>query len=251
MTSIPTILITNDDGIDSLFLRTLAETYHPFFNLTIIAPAKEESWIAHKISKGKTLQLKKNNSFQCPAWSLSGTPADCTNTGIHNFFKLPPSLIISGVNIGANTTLSLILASGTVAGATEGIFQGVPAVAISQSVPYSINENNPVTSAKGQLVDLEKHLLNIKPTLEDIIKKGATQTLHNFNFPYQHTPECKIEKTIPATTLPSNIFSRKGNTNNFEFSLSIKEPQDTSNNSDRNCLRRGNISHSEINFQNL
>jgi 5'-nucleotidase len=65
------------------------------------------------------------------AFAISGTPADCTSIGISQaLFPSVPDLVISGINMGSNCGYHIVY-SGTVAGAREAFFNGVPAVSIS------------------------------------------------------------------------------------------------------------------------
>lgn len=62
---------------------------------------------------------------------MSGTPADCTSLGISkSLFPVVADLVISGINMGSNCGYHIIY-SGTVAGAREAFFNGVPSISIS------------------------------------------------------------------------------------------------------------------------
>jgi 5'-nucleotidase len=65
-----------------------------------------------------------------PAYSVYSTPADCVRTAVLKLLPWKPDLIISGINQGANYG-TLILYSGTVAAAAEGVILGIPAMAVS------------------------------------------------------------------------------------------------------------------------
>lgn len=61
---------------------------------------------------------------------MEGTPADAVKLGIRSLMKRPPDLLLSGINHGSNTAVS-VLYSGTVSAATEGTILGIPSIAIS------------------------------------------------------------------------------------------------------------------------
>ncbi|MFR8126985.1 MAG: 5'/3'-nucleotidase SurE [Acutalibacter sp.] len=65
-----------------------------------------------------------------PAYSCSGTPADCTQLGLKALAPKPVDLVVSGPNNGINTAGDLLY-SGTVAAAMEGAKLGVKAIALS------------------------------------------------------------------------------------------------------------------------
>lgn len=63
---------------------------------------------------------------------MDGSPADCANVGIHHLVEDgPPRLVVSGINIGENAGLALLLSSGTVGAAMEASLAGVPSAAFS------------------------------------------------------------------------------------------------------------------------
>ena len=51
--------------------------------------------------------------------------------GIHGLFDEPPSLVVSGINIGYNHGAAFLLSSGTVGAAVEAWVSGIPSIAIS------------------------------------------------------------------------------------------------------------------------
>ena len=70
-----------------------------------------------------------NNEKNLSVYAVEGTPADCIKWAVsESGFK--PDWIVSGVNRGANTGISLFY-SGTVAAAREGAINGIPSLAVS------------------------------------------------------------------------------------------------------------------------
>ena len=55
-------LVTNDDGIDSIFLHLLVEALIPYFEINVAAPSKEQSWIGRAISRHKSIKVHKNET---------------------------------------------------------------------------------------------------------------------------------------------------------------------------------------------
>ncbi|MCG8424860.1 MAG: 5'/3'-nucleotidase SurE [Proteobacteria bacterium] len=125
----PIILISNDDGIASPNLRSLAAAIERagIADVLIIAPERERSAASHAITLHKPVRIRQHG----PGWySLSGTPADCVYVGILKLCPRPPSVVVSGINRGYNLG-SDVFYSGTVAAAVEGGLRGAPAVAFS------------------------------------------------------------------------------------------------------------------------
>jgi len=62
---------------------------------------------------------------------LDGTPATCANVAIHNLFPQGFDLVISGPNLGRNTSSAFALSSGTIGAALSSSLSGVRSIAIS------------------------------------------------------------------------------------------------------------------------
>jgi 5'-nucleotidase len=62
--------------------------------------------------------------------AVDGTPADCVNLAIVKLLPRRPAVVVSGINRGGNLGDDVFY-SGTVGGAREGTFFGVPSIAVS------------------------------------------------------------------------------------------------------------------------
>lgn len=126
------ILLVNDDGIHSPGLTAMANALADWGDLTIVAPAVEQSGVGHSITYLHPLVVhKEHRDGKFFGWKVEGSPADCTKLGILELSPKRPDVIISGINTGANIGINVIY-SGTVAGAVEGAFFGIPSIAVSQ-----------------------------------------------------------------------------------------------------------------------
>ena len=126
----PHILISNDDGIHAAGIKHLASALAPFADLTIVAPAHEQSGMGLAISLSAQLKIEKQPWEGVNAWSVTGTPADCVKMALSVILPSLPDLIVSGINRGANHGRS-VLYSGTVGATIEGTFRGVNSIAFS------------------------------------------------------------------------------------------------------------------------
>ena len=126
------ILITNDDGINAIGIRRLAEKLMVLGKVTVIAPDRERSATGHAITMHQPLRVEKNDTYPegIRAWSISGTPSDCIKIGIESILLENPDIIVSGINNGPNLGTDVIY-SGTVSAAIEGAIHGIPSIAIS------------------------------------------------------------------------------------------------------------------------
>jgi len=125
------ILISNDDGINSLGIYALAKSLKEIGDVTVVAPITEQSAVGHAITMKAPLRVVEhyiNGEFF--GYAVEGTPADCVKMGIRNILKSPPDIVVSGINHGSNTAINIIY-SGTVSAAREAAIMDVPAVAFS------------------------------------------------------------------------------------------------------------------------
>ena len=76
------ILITNDDGIDALGIRLLAEWAKKLGEVTVVAPKTEQSAKSHAIELSKPVEIKKVDFMEgVTAYAMDSTPADCIRFG--------------------------------------------------------------------------------------------------------------------------------------------------------------------------
>ena len=133
MSERPTILVTNDDGYDSPLLKILVDVMHLHFEVYVAAPKSEQSWIGKAISCRRSVSVREDINAKAKTWILDGTPSDCVNIALGNLLEgVKIDAVVSGINIGFNVSLPIVMSSGTVGGALEGALMGYPAVAFSQ-----------------------------------------------------------------------------------------------------------------------
>ena len=128
------ILISNDDGIEAEGIRRLAETLSAKGDVYVVAPDGQRSASSHCLGLHNDLVLTEVEDFPGAkkAWKLSGTPADCVKVGYDILRKqgIAVDIVYAGINHGANLATDTMY-SGTVSAAAEGLFLGLPAVAVS------------------------------------------------------------------------------------------------------------------------
>ena len=106
------ILITNDDGIDTLGIRLLAKWAKTLGEVTVVAPKVEQSAKSHAIELIKQIEIKKVPFMDgVTAYSMDSTPADCVRYGVLGL-KEKFDLVLSGVNKGVNVGVDVVY-SGT------------------------------------------------------------------------------------------------------------------------------------------
>jgi 5'-nucleotidase len=130
------ILVTNDDGIDSIGLHVLARSLVPLGDVIIVAPNTEYSGYGAafgslNISRPEVHKVEVDGVPE--SWSVTGPPALCVLLSRLGAFGPPFDLIVAGINPGANVGRS-IYHSGTVGAALTARSGGVSGIAVSQAV---------------------------------------------------------------------------------------------------------------------
>ncbi len=205
------VLLTNDDGppndIASGYVRYLVDAIaaNTDWDLSIVVPDVQRSWIGKAHFAGKPLTAsfiypnKDSNSYHGPfplpnqqkyldlglkEWALlDGTPASCADIGIHHLYqeKGPVDLVISGPNVGKNTTATYILSSGTIGAALEGAIHGKRAIGVSYGYVTKDTDPKILQKAAETSVKLIQHLYN---NWESIAKKSDSRIdLYSINIP--------------------------------------------------------------------
>jgi 5'-nucleotidase len=97
----PSILLTNDDGVSSIGLWAAYEALKPIADVTVVAPATQQSAVGRSISIFEPLRASKISINGEQAWSVAGKPTDAVIIALYAL-KLNPTLVVSGINIGEN-----------------------------------------------------------------------------------------------------------------------------------------------------
>jgi len=121
------ILISNDDGYKADGIIQLAKSLSEIAEVIVVAPSENKSAASSSLTIGKPLkpiQIEKN------VYAIDATPSDCVHLALCGFIKESIDLVVTGINFGANLGDDVIY-SGTVAGAIEGRFLGLPSIALS------------------------------------------------------------------------------------------------------------------------
>lgn len=127
------ILVSNDDGYQAEGIRQLVKALSQKGDVYVFAPDSQRSASSHALSiTGRVTVTEIDFPYAKKAWKLSGTPADCSKMGLDIMKKqgIPVDIVYAGINHGANLGTDTMY-SGTVSAAAEGMFVGLPSVAVS------------------------------------------------------------------------------------------------------------------------
>lgn len=163
-------LLTNDDGIEAPGLASLAAAIRqiPGTTLTVVAPDREYSQCGHRVTTHEPLLVQRREEG---VFAVAGTPADCVRVALFGL-GLKPDYVVSGVNAGGNMGQDVVI-SGTVAGAREAAYHGIPAVALSHYL------------VRGLALDWERTSRWAAEVLQDLIRENHEDgTYWNVNFPH-------------------------------------------------------------------
>jgi 5'-nucleotidase len=167
---LPTILIINDDGIESIGLSVLTKQLRKLGDVIVVTPAGETSGVGKSISIGQINISKVSFNDGIKTYAITGTPADSFLIAMNKILGKVPDLVVSGINIGPNLGIDDVLTSGTVGAAFEAAIHNVPAIAVS----YCLSEINDASPAKNQVSidDLELAATFGYKTAKHILREG-------------------------------------------------------------------------------
>jgi 5'-nucleotidase len=151
------VLLSNDDGIESPRLHALHAALSQLEGVEVVvaAPNVNQSGASQSSIGSITVDnFEKDGRFF--GYAVHGRPADAVRFGIKELGKDQPfDIVVSGINRGANVG-DVSHLSGTVGAAMEGLYHGLPAIAVSEDP----NSENTAITAKfaADLVDRYRRL---------------------------------------------------------------------------------------------
>ena len=181
------ILISNDDGISAKGIDTLARIAQPYGKVVVVAPATAQSGKSHSVSLTNPIRFEKvYESENLEKYVLYGTPVDCVKGALTKILERKPDLMLSGINHGSNSAISVIY-SGTMGAAIEASFYGIPAIGLSITTH----------DLDADFTTIEK----VAPALiEKVLEKGLpNQVCLNVNYPVVTPEEFKGYKICSQT----------------------------------------------------
>lgn len=179
------ILLTNDDGVFAPGLRALRNELTRLGDVTVIAPALEQSGVGHSITLLAPMVVKPVDDEDGSPLGIAveGSPADCVKLAVNELLDRPPDLIVSGINSGANAGIN-VLYSGTVAAAIEGAFFKITSIAVS----LEFTERFDYPHAARHAVRIIERILSNQP---------PAGSLFNINLPAHSRGEPKGVRVVP------------------------------------------------------
>jgi 5'-nucleotidase len=182
------ILLTNDDGIYAPGLAAMERALSRFGNVSVVAPAVEQSGVGHSITFLSPLMAKEIfDGDRRRGWAVEGSPADCVKLAVAEFCP-NPDILVSGINGGLNLGIN-VLYSGTVAGATEGAVFGIKSFAVSMEY----DDHAKFDKASEMSVRLIEQILALRDSNKHV--------LYNINIPTVALERPSEVRIVPMATI--------------------------------------------------
>lgn len=186
------ILLTNDDGIYAPGLRALRTELMKLGEVTVVAPATEQSGVGHSITLLAPLLVQEvlDDAQKFLGWAVEGRPADCVKLALLELLPEPPDLLVSGLNAGSNAGIN-VLYSGTVAAAVEGAFFRQTSIAVS--LEYT----------KPKPLDFARAAGLARKVIEQIVARQPSRgSLFNVNIPSLDKGPVRGIRAVPQNIAP-------------------------------------------------
>lgn len=124
------ILITNDDGIESSGIAALAAALAPLGAVTVAAPDRGRSGSSHGVTSDRPIAVRESERAGQRWIAIDALPATCVRLAVEELLPLKPDIVLSGINHGENLG-TVTFYSATVGAAREAAFLGLPAIAVN------------------------------------------------------------------------------------------------------------------------
>lgn len=194
------ILVTNDDGLYSPGLEILYKAVRELGEVYVIVPETPKSASGLGITLHKPLRVNRVKFIDTYAFLINGTPSDVIYMAL-KVLAGPIDLVVSGVNIGDNTSIQVILSSGTVGAAAQASLEGIPAIAFSAAVK------------DGDILVKEElaHAIEscIRALVEEILENGLPKGVDLLNVNFPDVPSKRFKLARPARVRFINIIEER------------------------------------------
>lgn len=226
------ILLTGDDGYRSLGIRILASVLRDRYDLAIAATLGQMSGVGGHLSLKNGADVGYTTVDGIETFWVDGYPVDAIDAA-QGYFAKPFDLVISGINLGANVSGSLIT-SGTFAAAFRAITIGLSPRAIAMSWYTDPSHVFRLHDGTDSLDGLTEYPGQAASQIVDLAIENSFwgASLLNVNFPDGPADTVKVTEIYPRISgyykYPVN-FSEDGKhfTYPYEFAKGYAEIPDT------------------------
>ena len=182
----PTVVLTNDDGIDAPGIAALHDALQPVASVTVVAPVEDHS------GAGRRADREFHVHDHPRGHAVTGTPADCVAYGLH--VVEDPDFVVAGANDGPNVGADNVGRSATVGAAAEAAYLGHAGVAISTYHPEEGRVPDPDRADFAAAGDLARHVVEtVAP--ETLVERDAYLSA---NVPTHTDADTRLRLTEPV-----------------------------------------------------
>ncbi|MCC6435480.1 MAG: 5'/3'-nucleotidase SurE [Acidimicrobiales bacterium] len=244
----PLLLLTNDDGIDSVGLHVLARAMRTHGDVLLVAPDSEYSGAGAALG---ALHLIRPEVHETAvegidrAYAVSGPPALCTMFAALGAFGRVPDLVVSGINPGANVGRA-VYHSGTVGAALTARGRGISGIAVSQEVAeLAVEGQGGEESLGSQRWEDAAAIASI--VVEALLRDGlpADPVVVNLNVPNRAVADmvgwqwCDVAVRPPRTMASAVLTPKAGHAGTYHVEMSWGDPVQLPADTDAGAVEAG------------
>lgn len=237
------VLLTGDDGYNSIGTRLLVHFLKDKYELKIAGTKTQQSGVGGKLNLTRDIRWEKIRVDGVEGVCVHGTPCDAIEFA-QGYFAKRFDLVISGINFGPNIG-GTVFSSGTFAAAVRSLIIPITKRAIVLSwMPPSLNHFFMDHDINHKLKPFLKYPGEMAAKIVDLVISNEFwgSTLVNVNFPKSLSKKVRFTKPLPhSNTFYSYpvMIDRKNKTfrNSNEM---VKKKNDA--NYDAGAIQRGYIS---------
>jgi len=195
--AMPTILLVNDDGIQSIGLLVLKKRLEKLGEVIVVAPERERSGIGKALTAYEHVKIMETKlSDGSKAYAITGTPAEAFLLGMNKILKRSPDLVVAGINLGPNLGIDDVLNSGTLGAALEAAIHEVPAIAVSYCVEKIVDQPSWKEGVTSEELELTATLT--QRAAEYVLKRGMPPDVEIISI---NVPEGVKSRKLKVTSL--------------------------------------------------
>lgn len=244
------ILVTNDDGIDSVGLHVLARAMRRFGEVVVAAPDQEYSGASAAIGALHMIQPevhRRTIEGIDTAWAVSGPPALCVFFARFGLYGDPFDLVVAGINPGANVGRS-VYHSGTVGAAITARNGGISGIAVSQAVTgFGVEGQGWDDAVKGQKWHSAAEVASVVVDAW-IGDRPEHPAVINVNVPNLELDDIKgwrrteVGQLVPRAVVTADLEPKEGYDGSYYVRLAYGDPVPLPGHTDGGAVENGEVS---------
>ncbi len=244
------ILVTNDDGIDSVGLHVLAREMTRHGDVVVVAPDREFSGASAAVGALHLLQPEVHRAHVegvPEVWTVNGPPALCVLFARLGVFGGPFDLVVSGINPGANVGRA-VYHSGTIGAVLTGRLGGISGVAVSQAVNgFGVEGQGWDDMVKGQIWSTAAEVASavVSGLIADPPAEAVAVNVNVPNLPLEQINRWRrtsVGNRIPRSMAAATLEPKEGHEGAFHVRMQYGDPIQLPVETDGGAVEAGEVS---------